>query len=228
MSRTISLISPLLIPIEFFRPALDALVPSRDEETSAHPSAPMLTLLTMAAMFYVQVASLVGILLGWNKRVRLARAGRAECGGNAARMWAALSLAVCLAAFTFDAMAALGGADGLRAMMRGKAPPPSSLVTPAALSFARTWAAVLCSLVVDGVFMLAAVVPCVLRTMSVFSFFKLAIYGPTMGVADGVRPSREPSLGSSAQLLRVFDVSDAVIARLLSIALLYALAKYGL
>ncbi len=228
--------------IEFFHPSLLALLPERNTaESSIHPSAPLMTLVTMAAIFYLQVASLFRVLIGWSSRIKLARAARAECMGNVARTWAALSLTLCLMSFAIDALAALGGPDGFKALILGQSPPRSSLDTPAALSFTTSWAFAFISLVVDSALTAAAVAPCMLRTIvTIVPPLRIPIFGPPMTEEEHttsreqhtpssplLAPRREPSLGSSAQLLRVLDVSDSLSTRLLVIALLYALARYG-
>lgn len=220
----------------FFQPSFLALLPERnttETETSMHPSAPLMTLVTMAAIFYLQVASLFRVLIGWSSRLKLARAARAECMGNVGRTWAALSITLCLVSFAVDALAALGGPDGFKALIMGKSPPRSSLHLHTARFFTNTWALALIFLVVDSALTAAAVAPCMLRTIvTIVPPLRTPIYGPPMSEEDApTTPSvprrHEPSLGSSAQLLRVLDVSDSLSTRLLVIALLYALARYG-
>jgi hypothetical protein len=191
-------------------------------EAAAPTYAAVVLLLCVIAVFYLKVTVFARSFQSCGSaRLGTRALARSQC------VWGVLSSLAGLALFVYEMLGAGGGARLLNGLAGGS-------VKPFRLPF--SWALTFNSLAVDAALTLLASAPLLLRAAgAVVPGLHAAAYPPfppppkaqgAGGAAAAEAEAPAPALGSAAEALRALDCCDLVLARLVELALMYALHKY--
>jgi hypothetical protein len=191
-------------------------------EASAPTYAAVLLMLGIVAVFYLKVTVFARSFQGCSPRLASRALARSQC------VWGVLSSLLGLALFVWELLGAGGGARLINGLAGGSVKP---------LRLPLTWGLTFNSLAVDGALTLLASTPLLLRCAAALApALYAAAYPPFPpppppkgakgAAAPEPAPPAAPALGSAAEALRALDCCDLVFARLVELALMFALHKY--
>ena len=189
-------------------------------DASAPTYAAVVLMLGVVAVFYLKVTVFARSFQGCSPRLASRVLARSQC------VWGVLSSLAGLALFVWELLGAGGGARLINGLAGGSVKP---------MRLPLTWGLTFNSLAVDAALTLLASAPLLLRcAAAVVPSLYAAAYPPfpppppPKGATGAPEQpaAAAPAMGSAAEALRALDSCDLVFARVVELALMYALHKY--